>query len=823
MAREEIFFGVNIDTGQPIKKFGELKDRTKLLKKELDGLKVGSKRFNEIKKEITANQATIRRFNRELRQTKSLATRVGQGVTNAFKGAGVAIAGAFAVSQITKFTSESIKLYDKQEKAVKKVEQAIKSTGKAAGLSLDELTKKASELQSKTIFGDEDILNNATAQLLTFTNITEENFLRTQEVALDLATVLDGDLKSASIQLGKALNDPVANLSALSRSGIQFSTEQKAVIKELATTNRLAEAQGVILKELERQYGGQAEAAAKAGAGGLQQLSNTFGDMQEAVGKLLFGSGKLVGFLKGMVEGFTDLITPTDEASQALIKQRLELNSLASRLNQTNQSQEDRVKLINEMNKVYPGFLDNLDAEKVTNEQIRDRLRDVNKELINKLTLQLQEEEVLQKAKDASELKLKLLDKQNKLSSKLVEINEQFGYSIDLVTLSTEEQIEALKTRLDAEADIIQVQGEKVGIENQQLRQLKALNIITNDYLRTQKDLIEIEEDVRKEQEKKQTIIDILFGGKDPNEVLEEVKEEVEKVGEETGKALGKGLKKGVQEEFDINQALSDIEGATPEGTEQEALNALSQIRTDALLEQSDREVQIELDKQQKIKEIEMKANNDRLQSMSSLLQGTLSILSRDEEARKKNAKLIKAVAIADIITNTQRALLNVDASGSSPLFLPNLLTGGAAGITIAQVQKAAILAQSAASVVAVASQKFQRGGVLKGASHANGGVPVKMANGGMVEAEGGEAIINKKSTAMFSPILSAINSYGGNGDKFERGGLLGTPSTTKIGDTTNAQLLGALNNVNFNPTVSVVEINEAQTRISELNTSSQL
>jgi len=91
------------------------------------------------------------------------------------------------------------------------------------------------------------------------------------------------------------------------------------------------------------------------------------------------------------------------------------------------------------------------------------------------------------------------------------------------------------------------------------------------------------------------------------------------------------------------------------------------------------------------------------------------------------------------------------------------------------------------------------------------------------LEAEGGEAIINKKSTAMFSPILSAINSYGGNGDKFERGGLLGTPSTTKIGDTTNAQLLGALNNVNFNPTVSVVEINEAQTRISELNTSSQL
>ena len=822
MAREEIFFGVNIDTGQSIKKFGELKDRTKLLKKELDGLKVGSKRFNDIKKEITANQATIRRFNRELRDTKSLATRVGQGVTNAFKGAGLAIAGAFAVSQVTRFTSESIKLYDQQEKAVKKVEQAIKSTGKAAGLSLDELTKKASELQSKTIFGDEDILNNATAQLLTFTNITEENFLRTQEVALDLATVLDGDLKSASIQLGKALNDPVANLSALSRSGIQFSTEQKAVIKELAETNRLAEAQGVILKELERQYGGQAQAAAKAGAGGLQQLSNTFGDMQEAIGKMLFGSGKLVGFLSDMVKGFTDLITPTDEASQALIKQRTELNILVQRITDTNTKEEERLKLINELNTVYPGFLENQQAEKVNNEQIRDRLQEVNKLLINKLTLQLQDEELEEKAQKAAEIKKELFEDEKRLRKELFDAVEKYNLNIDLNTGSLEDNANAVRDVLDSQSEVIRYTNEFEPVYNKQYKTLLKVSEAYRFYKSTQEDLLDIEKEVRTEQENKQELIERLFGGIDPNTV-EEVKTEVEETAKEVGKSVGKGLKKGVQEEFDINQALSDIEGATPEGTEQEALNALSQMRTDALLEQSDIEVQIELDKQQKIKEIELKANNDRLQSMSSLLQGTLSILSRDEEARKKNAKLIKAVAIADIITNTQRALLNVDASGSSPLFLPNLLTGGAAGITIAQVQKAAILAQSAASVVAVASQKFQRGGVLKGASHANGGVPVKMANGGMVEAEGGEAIINKKSTAMFSPILSAINSYGGNGDKFERGGLLGTPSTTKIGDTTNAQLLGALNNVNFKPTVSVVEINEAQTRITELNTSSQL
>ena len=115
----------------------------------------------------------------------------------------------------------SVRAFDKQAKAIAQVEAGIKSTGGAAGFTSKQLQKMASELQGKTLFGDEVILKDATAQLLTFTNIAGVQFARTQVAALNLATRLDGDLKSASIQLGKALNDPIANLSALSRSGIQ--------------------------------------------------------------------------------------------------------------------------------------------------------------------------------------------------------------------------------------------------------------------------------------------------------------------------------------------------------------------------------------------------------------------------------------------------------------------------------------------------------------------------------------------------------------------------------------------------------------------------
>lgn len=212
---------------------------------------------------------------------------------------------------LTALAAVSLKNFDAQEKAIAQVNAGLRSTGNAVGYTTEQLQKQASALQNNTLFGDEDILKNVTAQLLTFTNIAGQEFSRTQQAALDLATRLDGDLKSASIQLGKALNDPVANLSALSRSGIQFSKSQKETINALVATNQLAEAQTIILDELEKQYGGSAAAAAKAGTGPLTQLKNILGDITEELGAIIAeGINPFVEKLKAIALRFSEL-SPT--------------------------------------------------------------------------------------------------------------------------------------------------------------------------------------------------------------------------------------------------------------------------------------------------------------------------------------------------------------------------------------------------------------------------------------------------------------------------------------------------------------------------------
>lgn len=228
----------------------------------------------------------LKRLNQQLGETQRNFRRsfgnIQKGLQSFGKTASVAI-----TAPLVGAAYKSIEAFNQQAKAIAQVEQGLKSTGNTVGFTSQQLQRMASDLQRQTIFGDEEILQGATAQLLTFTNIAGEQFQRTQVAALDLATRLDGDLKSASIQLGKALNDPVANLSALSRSGIQFSAEQKETIKGLAETNRLAEAQTIILDELEKQYGGSAAAAAKAGTGPMKQLQNSLGDLSEEFGAIL--------------------------------------------------------------------------------------------------------------------------------------------------------------------------------------------------------------------------------------------------------------------------------------------------------------------------------------------------------------------------------------------------------------------------------------------------------------------------------------------------------------------------------------------------------
>lgn len=191
---------------------------------------------------------------------------------------GGAIAGgaALAVAGLKRYITNSIEA----ERIQAQLAATIKSTGGAAGLAVAQLNDMADALMRATTFDDESI-NQVQGLLLTFTKIGSDVFPRATEAVLDMSTALGVDLKSAAMQVGKALNDPVAGLTALSRAGVQFSETQKETIKDLVETGNVAQAQTIILRELETQMGGSARAARNTLGGAIQALQNSFDNLLE--------------------------------------------------------------------------------------------------------------------------------------------------------------------------------------------------------------------------------------------------------------------------------------------------------------------------------------------------------------------------------------------------------------------------------------------------------------------------------------------------------------------------------------------------------------
>ena len=213
-----------------------------------------------------------------------------------------------AVATLKRFVDATIT----QQKAVAQLEQVIKSTGGAAGLTSRELLDMAGALQKVTTYGDEATIA-AQSILLTFTSIGRDVFPDALATVLDMSTALGQDLKASAIQVGKALQDPIIGVGALRKVGVNFSAAQAEVIKKLVETGHAADAQRLILKELSVEFGGSARAARDTLGGALAALQNALGDLFEVGSD---GSARLVGSIEDLTRILSDPTTVS--AAQAL-------------------------------------------------------------------------------------------------------------------------------------------------------------------------------------------------------------------------------------------------------------------------------------------------------------------------------------------------------------------------------------------------------------------------------------------------------------------------------------------------------------------------
>lgn len=201
-------------------------------------------------------------------------------------------------------------------------EAVLKSTGNVAHVSAGQVQQLADAMMAKTGIDDEAIRTSENL-ILTFRDIRNESgknndiYNQTVKATLDMTSALyHGDvsaenLKNTSIQLGKALNDPLTGLTALRRSGVQFTAQQVEQIKTLVQSGHTLEAQKIILGEVTKEFGGSAEANATA----TGKMKTAFGEVIEQIGLKLLPSVKQLSdwlLIKGIpaISKFIDKMTP---------------------------------------------------------------------------------------------------------------------------------------------------------------------------------------------------------------------------------------------------------------------------------------------------------------------------------------------------------------------------------------------------------------------------------------------------------------------------------------------------------------------------------
>lgn len=203
---------------------------------------------------------------------------------------GSTIAAVFSGVVIARGVRMAVDAIKEEEAAVRGLESRLKGLGPAALEASPAFQKMASDLQKATGRGNEEILRMQT-KLLTFRHIGPEIFGELSETVLDVAEVMEGGLKGATLQLGKALEDPARRVSELSRAGITFTNAQQDMIRAMQESGDLLGAQKLVLAEVRAQYAGAARDARDTLAGAMRAASAAWGDFLEVVMQESGGQG----------------------------------------------------------------------------------------------------------------------------------------------------------------------------------------------------------------------------------------------------------------------------------------------------------------------------------------------------------------------------------------------------------------------------------------------------------------------------------------------------------------------------------------------------
>jgi len=197
-----------------------------------------------------------------------------------------------AARQAAKVIGDLSSAYGEQERAENRLTQAVKNNPMLDGGAAQGLMEYASALQRVSIYGDEQILQQA--QFLASLELSEDQIESVLDAAVDFASTGKVSLESAVQNIAKTFGGLTGELGEL--------------IPELKDLTKEELEQGKAVDILSAKYDGMAEVLAGDTLGTMTQFQNAFGDLKEVLGSFV------AEFLTPLVRGVTGFVTALTDA-----------------------------------------------------------------------------------------------------------------------------------------------------------------------------------------------------------------------------------------------------------------------------------------------------------------------------------------------------------------------------------------------------------------------------------------------------------------------------------------------------------------------------
>ena len=307
-------------------------------------------------------------------------------------------------------------------------------------------------------------------------------FLKMSNPASDLSKSL-GRTVGSSEELVEALED-------LNKRGVDAESIQGLV------NDRQVAAFGIMLNNVEA-IKRQTEAYENS-AGAAKAMADIVGDNLEGAmlrfksamqGLAIVITEKFAPSLTAIVEGFTKFVSFLSQAADVKLSEELENDRIAligyeARLSDANLSQGERVKLIKELKSQYPKYLENIDAETVSNDELKKSLQGVNDMLINKILLQEEDEKIQESAEDTADAINKKREKAKDLEADIASLSDKHNLSLK-EGLTLQEQADDLAERIKQKRRDENIGGRDAEVEDMLLN-MRQLNVAEQEMLRLQ-------------------------------------------------------------------------------------------------------------------------------------------------------------------------------------------------------------------------------------------------------------------------------------------------------------------------------------------------